>query len=75
MTEASPLTNIDWQQIKILIIDDQPSSALLSDSEHLTIIRKNDWIAEIRYYNIGFIVNFHHHHRHGVRPAYSFIPK
>ena len=29
MTEASPLTNIDWQQIKILIIDDQPSSALL----------------------------------------------
>ncbi|MCD9554287.1 hypothetical protein GLP31_17580 [Photobacterium carnosum] len=29
MTEASPLTNIDWQQINILIIDDQPSSALL----------------------------------------------
>ncbi|MCD9467793.1 hypothetical protein [Photobacterium iliopiscarium] len=29
MTEAPPHTNIDWQQIKILIIDDQPSSALL----------------------------------------------
>ena len=73
MTEAPPHTNIDWQQIKILIIDNHPSSTLLSDSEHLMIIRKMTVWLQFGYYNIGFIVNFHH--RHGVRPAYSFIPK